>query len=331
MVDIPLGSFDTCYKEDQSGQTNFPVVKLYFGHEKPENLLCTAQQQDRAGNIHIIPKLGYRDSLSKWRSYPYARKSRSNSKMVDQILKETPVTYNQGHYVAMFKLGSEKTRNYLLIDTGSYLIWWQCAPCIPGRCFKARYSPLYNYTTSNTFRKVDCVANSSTCITSDPEFRCSLGSKLCFYEQVYQSGETTKGFIASEIITFSSDNTQARVNFGCSDDQKSGTNDFSGSFSGIVGLSKRVSSKTPGGYSLPSQLGSSLFALCLPSTISTQPSFLTFNKAPWVYGTEAKIVKNKLNPHFYYVNLHKIVINDKEVPVDPSWWNGRQDGQRLPW
>nr|XP_009619677.1 aspartic proteinase nepenthesin-1-like [Nicotiana tomentosiformis] len=130
----------------------------------------------------------------------------------------------------------------------------------------------------------------------------------------------------SEVITFPSDNTQARINFGCSIDQKSGAQDFSGTFSGIAGLGRRVSPKAIGGYSLPSQLGSSIFALCLPSSTSVQPSVLTFNKAPWSYGTEVKLVRNKLNPHFYNVNIFKIVINDKVVPVDPSWWNNDNQG-----
>ncbi|XP_019228636.1 PREDICTED: protein ASPARTIC PROTEASE IN GUARD CELL 2-like [Nicotiana attenuata] len=84
-------------------------------------------------------------------------------------------------------------------------------------------------------------------------------------------------------------NTQARINFGCSIDQRSGSQDFSGTFSGIAGLGRRVSTKAIGGYSLPSQLGSSIFALCLPSSTS-------------------------------------IVINDKVVPVDPSWWNNGNQG-----
>ncbi|KAG5593876.1 hypothetical protein H5410_035108 [Solanum commersonii] len=246
-----------------------------------------------------------------------------NSSDHHQILKVAPSMYMKGHYVATFLLGSEKIHNLLLIDTGNYLTWWQCAPCIEDKCYKPQYYTIYNYTTSNTFRNLDCVANSATCITSNSDFHCSLETKSCFYVHVYDNGETTKGFVASDIITFPSDNTEARINFGCSVDQKSGT-DFSGTFSGIVGLSKRVSSKSTGGYSLPSQLGSSLFALCLPSLTSTQPSILTFNKAPWIYGTEAKFVKNRLNPHFYYVNLYKIFINDKEVPVDPSWWNGQK-------
>lgn len=240
-----------------------------------------------------------------------------------QILKVAPSMYMKGHYVATFLLGSEKIHNLLLIDTGNYLTWWQCAPCIEDKCYKPQFYTIYNYTTSNTYRNLDCVANSATCITSNSDFHCSLETKSCFYVHVYDNGETTKGFVASDIITFPSDNTEARINFGCSVDQKSGT-DFSGTFSGIVGLSKRVSSKSTGGYSLPSQLGSSLFALCLPSLTSTQPSILTFNKAPWIYGTEAKFVKNRLNPHLYYVNLYKIFINDKEVPVDPSWWNGQK-------
>ncbi|MCD7456547.1 hypothetical protein HAX54_032134 [Datura stramonium] len=46
MVNVPPGSFDTCYKDDPSAQEpNFPVVKLYFGHKKPENLLLLEQQR----------------------------------------------------------------------------------------------------------------------------------------------------------------------------------------------------------------------------------------------------------------------------------------------
>ncbi|KAM3220723.1 hypothetical protein P3L10_019991 [Capsicum annuum] len=100
----------------------------------------------------------------------------------------------------------------------------------------------------------------------------------------------------------------------------SGTSQFVNTYSGIISLGK-----TPGIYSLPSQLGSNLFALCLPSVEAATGSFLTFNKAPWVYDIEAKLLKNRQQPHLYYVNLYKIFINDREVPVDPTWWNGQKE------
>lgn len=136
------------------------------------------------------------------------------NKIHNQVLKVAPTSYYQSHYVALFMLGSERIRNYLLIDTGSYLVWWQCAPCVADKCFKQVFNTIYNRTTSKIFKRLYCVEDSSVCI----------------------SGQTTKGFMKSEVITFPSDNTQARINFGCSIDQKSGTQDFSGTFSGIAGL-----------------------------------------------------------------------------------------------
>ncbi|PHU10940.1 hypothetical protein BC332_17870 [Capsicum chinense] len=127
-------------------------------------------------------------------------------------------------------------------------------------------------------------------------FQCNVDSRLCFYSQNYGNGEKTIGFLATDIITFVGDNTQARIIFGCSVDQMSGTSQFVNTYSGIISLGK-----TPRIYSLPSQLGSNLFALCLPSVEAATGSFLTFNKAPWIF------------------------INDREVPVDPTWWNGQKE------
>ncbi|XP_016445366.2 protein ASPARTIC PROTEASE IN GUARD CELL 1-like [Nicotiana tabacum] len=289
-----------------------------------ESMLTHRLAQDHARATYLASKLKYRDTKIKKDPDFQEKYARNLSKNHDQDLKVAPTNYFNGHYVALLLLGSERTRNYLLIDSGSYLVWWQCAPCVPNKCFKPRYNTIYDSTTSKTFTGLDCVENSSICISTDHDFRCALGSKRCFYTQQYITGETTKGFMASDVITFPSDNTQSRIKFGCSIDQKGGT-DFSGTFSGILGLSKRVSLTATGGYSLPSQLGSSIFALCLPTAASVHPSFLSFNKAPWIYGTEAKLLKNRLTPHWYYVNLFKIVINDKVVPVDPSWWNGQKE------
>ncbi|XP_047259393.1 aspartyl protease AED1-like, partial [Capsicum annuum] len=229
------------------------------------------------------------------------------SGIYDQILKATHVTYYQGHYVALFMLGSER---------------WQCEPCSPNKCYKQAFNAIYKYTESSTYKKLDCVAESGC---SNSVFQCNVDSRLCFYTQTYDNGEKTIGFLATDIITFVGDNTQARITFGCGVNLVSGTGQFANTYSGIIALGKRLSSRNPGIYSLPSQLGSNLFALCLPTAEAATGSFLTFNKAPWVYGTEAKILKNRQEPHYYYVNLYKIFINDEEIPVDPTWWNGQKE------
>ncbi|PHU10968.1 hypothetical protein BC332_17898 [Capsicum chinense] len=269
---------------------------------------------ERIRNFLLIDTGSY---LSWWQLVSELRQSRDKKGINDQILKATHVTYYQGHYVASFMIGSERIRNFLLIDTGSYLSWWQCAPCLPNKCYKQAFNAIYNYTTSTTFKHMDCVDESGRLN--------SVFRRLCMYAQTYDNGEKTKGFLGSDIITFLGDNTQARIIFGCGIDQKSGTSEYGNTYSGIIALGKRLSARTPGIYSLPSQLGTNLFALCLPSAEAATGSFITFNKAPWVHGTEAKLLKNRQQPHLYYINLYKIFINDREVPVDPTWWNGRKE------
>ncbi|PHU10938.1 hypothetical protein BC332_17868 [Capsicum chinense] len=304
--------FDTCNLQDPPMPPNFVSVYHLDLLEKSkfkdyESLFTHRLTQDQARATYLVSEL---------------RQSRDKKGINDQILKATHVTYYQGHYVASFVIGSERIRNFLLIDTGSYLSWWQCAPCLPNKCYKQAFNAIYNYTTSTTFKHMDCV-DESGCLNS--VFRCNVDSRLCMYAQTYDNGEKTKGFLGSNIIRFVGDNTQARIIFGCGIDQKSGTSEFGNTYSGIIALGKRLSARTPGIYSLPSQLGTNLFALCLPSAEAATGSFITFNKAPWVYGTEAKLLKNRQQPHLYYINLYKIFINDREVPVDPTWWNGRKE------
>nr|XP_016502718.1 PREDICTED: protein ASPARTIC PROTEASE IN GUARD CELL 2-like [Nicotiana tabacum] len=225
-----------------------------------ESLLTNRLAQDHARATYLASKFKYRDTEIKKETDFQEKYMHNWSKIHNQVLKVAPTSYYQSHYVALFMLGSERIRNYLLIDTGSYLVWWQCAPCVADKCFKQVFNTIYNRTTSKTFKRLYCVEDSSVCISGDPHFHCALSSSLCFYETTYGSGQTTKGFMQSEVITFPSDNTQARINFGCSIDQKSGAQDFSGTFSGIAGLGRRI------------------------------------------------------------------VINDKVVPVDPSWWNNDNQG-----
>ncbi|KAM3269861.1 hypothetical protein P3S67_029767 [Capsicum chacoense] len=109
-------------------------------------------------------------------------------------------------------------KNYLLVDTGSDLLWWQCGPCEANKCYY-QHQPLYNSTASKTFRKVDCDQHGFKCKTDDPHFYCNLQSFECKYDVEYTDGSSVKGFIADDVITFVLDNRPIRVMFGCSNDQ----------------------------------------------------------------------------------------------------------------
>ncbi|MCD7456543.1 hypothetical protein HAX54_032130 [Datura stramonium] len=143
----------------------------------------------------------------------------------------------------------------------------------------------------------------------------------CRYNVPYESGIRTIGLMASEVIVFTLDYKLQRIMFGCGKNQKSGKVQFSGSYSGIVGLGRRVNANLSGGYSLPSQLNATVFSLCLPSFELGKSSILNFHKAPWPNATMAKLLPNYMHPQLHFVNLYKIFINDREVPVKPSWWH----------
>lgn len=115
------------------------------------------------------------------------------------VPKSTDIHCVDSEYLASFLIGSQLVKNYLQIDTGSSLLWWQCGPC--DRCYK-QDQPLYNFTTSKTFRKVDCIRPSSYCITKDRDFHCDQYSSECVYNKRYVDGSSTKGFVGDDVIYF---------------------------------------------------------------------------------------------------------------------------------
>ncbi|XP_016466462.1 aspartic proteinase CDR1-like [Nicotiana tabacum] len=157
-------------------------------------------------------------------------------KIRELVPKSTDTHCVHGEYVASFLIGSQLIKNYLLIDTGSGLLWWQCGPCEANNCYK-QDQPLYNFTTSRISRKVDCIRRSSYCITADPTFHCDRDTSECIYNKKYTNGSGTKGFMADDVIYFVVDQRPIRFTFGCSNEQ---TGLFSSSYSGIVGLGHKV-------------------------------------------------------------------------------------------
>ncbi|XP_019228633.1 PREDICTED: aspartic proteinase nepenthesin-2-like [Nicotiana attenuata] len=239
----------------------------------------------------------------------------------EKVPKSTSTYFANGEYVASFRLGSQGVRNFLLVDTGSDLIWWQCGPCDPNKCYKQKFQPLYVSTESKVFRKIDCFLHGERCLEDlDLSFKCT-SDHSCTYDVKYGDGARTKGFMADDVITFVLDQRPVRIIFGCSKDQTSGTT-FTGEYSGIAGLGRR---KIMGGYSLPTQFGADLMSMCLPGFYSATGSSLNFHTTKWPRATSAKLLLNIKFPSFYFVNLYKVFINDREVEMSPSWWNFKKD------
>ncbi|KAH0649756.1 hypothetical protein KY284_029668 [Solanum tuberosum] len=227
--------------------------------------------------------------------------------------KTTKVHLVEGEYVATFTIGAEETKSFLLIDTGSDLVWWQCKTYRPNKCY-SQNNPIYDSTKSRTYRQLDCIVETSSCQVASKVYQCTEFGNQCLYDYKYADGSITKGWIAEDVITFYLDLGRVRILFGCGIDQTSGTQ-FNGEYSGIAGIGRRV---LKGGYSLPSQLEADIMAMCLPGTYSTKASTISFHTTPFKKTTSAGLLPNFGFPNFYFVNLYKIFINDKEVPFFPS-------------
>ncbi|MCD7456546.1 hypothetical protein HAX54_032133 [Datura stramonium] len=204
-------------------------------------------------------------------------------KIREKVPKTTSTYFAHGEYVASFLLGSNEVRSLLQIDTGSDLLWWQCGPCEANKCYK-QINPLYVPTNSKTFRKIDCIVHGSRCLDDlDPTYECNVYNNQCTYDIKFTSGQRSKGFMADDVITFVLDQRPIRVTFGCGKDQM-GRKNFSGEYSGIAGLGRRVKS---GSYSLPSQFRADLMSICLPGFYSGKASALSFHTATWPRTTGA--------------------------------------------
>ncbi|KAH0697709.1 hypothetical protein KY290_015546 [Solanum tuberosum] len=104
--------------------------------------------------------------------------------------------------------------------------------------------------------------------------------------------------------------------------ERSGDTKFPRLFSGIAGVGGGLYTNGFETYSLPSQVGAIVFAFCIPTPTSGKSSTLTFHETPWKTGVTAKLMRNDKFPSFYYIsNLEKIMINNREVPIDPSHWD----------
>ncbi|CAL5083288.1 unnamed protein product [Urochloa decumbens] len=118
-----------------------------------------------------------------------------------------------GEYMMALAVGTPPVSYPAIVDTGSDLIWTQCAPC-SDQCFN-QPTPLYNPANSTTPLSMCEVA---------PAPGCS-----CPYNQTYGTGWTA-GVQGTETFTFGSspaDQTRIRgIAFGCSN---ASSDDFKGS------------------------------------------------------------------------------------------------------
>ena len=166
----------------------------------------------------------------------------------------TRATSDNGEYLMKLSLVKPPVDIYGLADTGSDLVWAQCAPC--NDCYKQK-NPMFDPQKSKTYNDMQCDSEQCNLL---PGHSCSP-QNLCAYGYAYADGSVTNGVLARETATFASTKGEpvvvGDILFGCGHNNKGTFNDNE---MGIIGLGG-------GPLSLVSQIGNHFrgkrFSQCL--------------------------------------------------------------------
>ncbi|KAI3762060.1 hypothetical protein L1987_52483 [Smallanthus sonchifolius] len=210
-----------------------------------------------------------------------------------------------GEYFVRIGVGSPPQSQYMVVDSGSDVVWVQCLPC--KQCYQ-QSDPLFDPANSASFIAVSC--GSPVCEHAETAIGCRGhgGGRWCGYHVSYGDGSYTKGTLALETLTFGNTFIQ-KVAIGCGHRNQ-------GLFIGAAGLLGIGG----GSMSLVSQLGGAsdgAFSYCLVSRGTGSPGSLEFGReslptdsAVWV-----PLLRNLRVPTFYYVGLSGLGVGGVQVSI----------------
>ncbi|KAF5203948.1 Aspartyl protease family protein [Thalictrum thalictroides] len=207
-----------------------------------------------------------------------------------------------GEYFTRIGVGTPPKYSYMVLDTGSDIVWLQCAPC--RKCY-SQTDPIFDPKNSQSFSGVPC--GSPLCRKLDVS-GCNTQRKSCLYQVNYGDGSFTVGEYATETLTFRGTKV-GNVGFGCGHDNEGL---FVGA-AGLLGLGR-------GGLSFPTQTGrrfGNKFSYCLVdrSSISSKASAIVFGESsiPRSAVFTPMVTNPKLNT-FYYLDLVGVSVGGTRVP-----------------
>lgn len=204
-----------------------------------------------------------------------------------------------GEYFTRIGVGTPARYVYMVLDTGSDVVWLQCAPC--RKCY-SQADPVFDPSKSRTYAGIPCGA--PLCRRLDSA-GCN-SKKVCQYQVSYGDGSFTFGDFSTETLTFRRSRV-TRVALGCGHDNEGL---FVGA-AGLLGLGR-------GRLSFPIQTGrrfNQKFSYCLVDrSASAKPSSVVFGDA--AVSRTAKftpLLKNPKLDTFYYVELLGISVGGTPV------------------
>ncbi|KAJ8748472.1 hypothetical protein K2173_003368 [Erythroxylum novogranatense] len=206
-----------------------------------------------------------------------------------------------GEYFTRLGVGTPPRYVYMVLDTGSDVVWLQCAPC--KKCY-SQADAIFDPSKSKSFARVPC--RSLLCRKLDTP-GCSSRTQTCLYQVSYGDGSFTVGEFSTETLTFRGSSVGG-VALGCGHDNEGL---FVGA-AGLLGLGR-------GRLSFPSQTGDQFgrkFSYCLVDrSASSRPSSMVFGDA--AISQAARFTPLLSNPKldtFYYVELLGFSIGGTRVP-----------------
>ncbi|XP_057972678.1 aspartic proteinase CDR1-like [Malania oleifera] len=215
---------------------------------------------------------------------------------------------DNGEYLLNISVGTPRTEILAIADTGSDLIWTQCAPC--AKCYRQK-APLFNPKKSSTYTTIPCASKACTSLDAT---KCSAGrdSTRCQYVVQYGDGSYSVGILSADAISLGTSGRRPislrRTIFGCGY-RDGGT--FGEDGSGIVGLGG-------GPYSAVSQMKSLIrgkFSYCLLPLGTDGSSKMNFGAQAAVSGARAVStpLASKYPSTYYYLTLEAISVQSKRL------------------
>ncbi|CAL1391275.1 unnamed protein product [Linum trigynum] len=206
-----------------------------------------------------------------------------------------------GEYFTRLGVGTPPRYVYMVLDTGSDIVWLQCAPC--KKCY-SQADPVFDPRKSSSYAGIPCDAPICRRLDSPG---CNSRKKTCLYQVSYGDGSFTTGDFSTETLTFRRTRV-ARVGVGCGHDNEGL---FVGA-AGLLGLGR-------GKLSFPSQTGRRFnrkFSYCLVDrSASAKPSSMVFgDKAVSRTARFTPLISNPRLDTFYYVELLGISVGGTRVP-----------------
>lgn len=153
-------------------------------------------------------------------------------------------------YFTKLSIGTPPKDYYVQVDTGSDILWVNCAGCdtCPKKSTLGIDLTYYNVASSSTGKTVSCDEDFCTASSSAEYSDCKHGIP-CPYSVAYGDGSTTAGYFVKDYIildqvsgNLQTTTTNGTVAFGCSSRQSGDQGSSSPAVDGIIGFGEAKSS-----------------------------------------------------------------------------------------